>query len=543
MYQCDFLIIGSGIAGLTYALEIAGKLPESRIVILTKSDPAESNSRFAQGGIAVVWDTENDNREKHIEDTLRAGDGLCKRDVVEMVITEGPGMLNELLKWGVVFDKGSKHSLHLGLEGGHTAHRIVHHKDHTGASVVKTLLANVLRHPNIQLIPFEFATRLLLNGEGNACLGVESVNIHTGDIRQFHSGVTTIASGGAGRVYSHTTNPPIATGDGIAMAFRAGAMIKDMEFVQFHPTALYDIESNNPFLISEAVRGAGAILRNGNGEAFMKKYDARGDLASRDIVARAIYTEMQLSGDDHCYLDCRHLDHAQFTKEFPMITTRCMEKGIDLRMDMIPVVPSAHFICGGIEVNEWGQTSIERLFACGESACTGLHGANRLASNSLLEALVFARRAYLKSIEIYRPDWRLEAFDPTPPPYRWSQTDDVAVQETTTALQALMSSVAGIVRTRAGLQDGIITMLSINTRLHDLMSENKVSKSLLELQNLAIIAELILHHSLQRKKNRGAYFNTDLVAINADDHSMAADVTDNKYDLYHEISDKINIIT
>src|SRR5689334_20742317 len=403
--QTDFLVIGSGIAGLSYALKVAEKFPDKKIIILTKTTADETNTKYAQGGVAVVNDPEHDSFEKHIEDTLIAGDGLCNERIVEIVVKEGPDRVNEVIEWGAKFDKDPDGDYKLGKEGGHSECRILHHKDITGKEIERALLAAIARSSNIQLINHCFVVDIITQHHLGylvtkstpdiECYGVYVLNLQTNSIEKILSKITLIATGGNGQIYRTTTNPHIATGDGVAMLYRAKGKIENMEFIQFHPTALYEAGvRGQAFLITEAVRGDGGILRNKNGEAFMENYDKRKDLAPRDIVARAIDSEMKRTGTEHVWLDCRHFSKEKFVEHFPNIYEKCKSIGIDITKDMIPVAPAAHYSCGGIKTDEWGRTTIHNLYACGECSSTGLHGANRLASNSLLEAMVFAHRCY-----------------------------------------------------------------------------------------------------------------------------------------------------
>ncbi len=406
MMKTDYLVIGSGIAGLSFAIKVAHRFPDRKVTIITKTVEEESNTKYAQGGIAVVVDKIKDSFEKHIEDTLLCGDGLCNLGVVKMVITKGPERLQELIDWGARFDIASGGDLDLGKEGGHSHHRVVHHKDQTGYEIEKAILAEAHRQPNIEFFEYHFALDLII--KDNYCLGVIVLNEQTNEINTIQSAYTLLATGGIGQVYGHTTNPLIATGDGIAMAKRANAMISDMEFIQFHPTALYHKEVNPTFLISEAVRGFGAVLRTRDGRRFMTEYDERADLASRDIVSQSIESELKKSGDNCVYLDCTELNIKAFKKHFPMIYDHCKSLGIFVEKEWIPVIPAQHYLCGGIVVNTNGQTSIANLFACGECSRTGLHGANRLASNSLLEAIVYSDNIYnylaQKEIDFHKPE-------------------------------------------------------------------------------------------------------------------------------------------
>lgn len=519
MPQTDVLIIGSGIAGLSFAIKTARRFPKHNVMVITKADEGESNTKYAQGGIAVVVDNLTDSFEKHIEDTLRAGDDLSDRQVVEIVVNEAPERLAEIMEWGVTFDRNELGELDLGREGGHTAKRIVHYKDITGWQIEKALLSQVEKTPNITLLSHHFAIDLItehhfkhkisLPKPGITCYGAYVMDQHTCRIEKYTSRITLLATGGAGQVYRTTTNPVIATGDGIAMAYRAKAKVRDMEFVQFHPTAFFAPEDNPAFLISEAVRGFGAYLRTKDGERFMFKYDERGEMASRDIVSQAIDNELITRGDDVVYLDCRHLNKDEFYKHFPNIYEKCLSKGIDLNHEMIPVVPAAHYLCGGIEVDLFGRSSIVNLYACGECSRTGLHGANRLASNSLLEALVYSHRCFLdveKKLENIPlndsiPDWNAEG---TVVP-----REQILITHTRKELRDLMSDYVAIVRSNQRLQramNRLDILYQENERLYD---ESVLSPQLCELRNLITIAYLITQQSIDQKENRGSFYNAD----------------------------------
>ena len=517
MKVTNYLVIGSGVAGLTFAVKIAEKHPTGNIVIVTKGDEDESNTKYAQGGIAVVLDLKEDSFQKHIQDTLIAGDGLCNEEVVEMVVKEGPQRLKELIAWEANFDLTSEGDYDLGKEGGHSEYRVVHHKDVTGYEVERALLQRVHQLPNITLLSHHFAIDLITdhhlktkNANDLSCYGAYVLNQKNGKIITVKADHTLLASGGIGRVYGHTTNPAIATGDGIAMAYRAKALIKDMEFIQFHPTALYNPEGGSYFLISEAVRGFGAYLRNKDGYRFMPDYDQRAELASRDIVSQSIDSELKKSGDTHVFLDCTHLDMTAFKKHFPNIYDKCLEYHIDVEKDWIPVVPASHYLCGGIVVDRNGKTSIHNLFACGECTRTGLHGANRLASNSLLEALVYAHNIFkylsvdqqvTKSLPI--PDWNDEGTS--------IPKEHVLIQHNLKELQALMRDYVGIVRSNKRLSKAILHLDLIYSEVEEFYKESKITTTLCELRNMVNVAHLIITQSLERKENRGGYFNSDNV--------------------------------
>jgi L-aspartate oxidase len=512
--QTQLLIIGSGVAGLTLAVKYAERFPKKNITIVTKGDEDESNTKYAQGGVAVVLNEETDSFQKHIEDTLIAGDGLCDKTVVDMVITEGPKRFKELMIWGAQFDLDQTGNFDLGKEGGHSQYRVVHHKDMTGYEIERALLARVHQLENITLLPHHFAIDLITEhqlkqvSENISCYGAYVLNQNNGNIITIQAESTVLASGGIGRVYGHTTNPIIATGDGIAMAYRAKAKIKDMEFVQFHPTALYTDQEGSSFLISEAVRGFGAYLRTKDGNRFMPNYDARAELASRDIVSQSIDTELKKSGDSCVYLDCTHLDLEKFKNHFPNIYKTCLEHKIDVSKEWIPVVPASHYLCGGIEVDMYGKTTIHNLFACGECTRTGLHGANRLASNSLLEALVYANNIYIYlnenpvSVKAQSlPDWN---DDGTSIP-----KEHILIKHNLKELQALMRDYVGIVRSNDRLKKAIIHLDGIYKEVEELYRTSKITTTLCELRNMVNVAHLIIGQSLNRKENKGGYFNLD----------------------------------
>ncbi|MFP5470369.1 MAG: L-aspartate oxidase [Bacteroidia bacterium] len=513
----DFLVIGSGIAGLTFVIKVAEAFPEKTITIVTKASTDESNTKYAQGGIAIVQ-KDSDSFKKHIEDTLKAGDGLCDISVVKTTVEEGTKVLDDLQKLGVNFDTTSDGNLDLGKEGGHSEHRILHHKDITGKEIERALINRVKTLKNIVLLNYHFAIDLISehhtekkqNKPSTTCFGAYILNQKTGKIETCVAKITLLATGGIGQVYGHTTNPAVATGDGIAMAYRMGAKISDMEFIQFHPTALYQLEKTSSFLISEAVRGAGAVLKNKRGEAFMSKYDSRGDLASRDIVSRSIDVEMKKSGDNHVYLDCTHLNQKEFQAHFPHITNYCKSIGIDVAHNMIPVLPAQHYLCGGIDTNLWGQTTINHLFACGECARTGLHGANRLASNSLLEAFVFASRAAKKSIEMIEnihindavPDWNSDGT---------THPDElILITQNKKELQETMQHYVGIVRSNVRLKRALSRLKLLYEETEALYKTTTLSPQLCELRNLISVGNLIVEQSQKRKENKGGFFNIDL---------------------------------
>lgn len=525
--QTDFLVIGSGIAGLTYALKVAQDCPDKTITILTKTQSDETNTKYAQGGIAGVMDFDHDSFSKHIEDTLIAGDGLCNRHIVEIVVEEGVQRINELIAWGAQFDKEPDGDFKLGKEGGHSENRILHHKDITGREMERALLEAIKKCSNIQLISHCFVLDIITQHHLGylvtkstpdiECYGVYILNLTTKKIEKIIARVTMLASGGNGQVYRSTTNPAIATGDGVAMIYRAKGRIENMEFIQFHPTALYEAGvRGQSFLITEAVRGDGGILRNQQGEAFMERYDSRKDLAPRDIVARAIDSEMKINGTEHVYLDCRHMDQQKFIEHFPNIYAKCLSTGIDVSKDMIPVSPAAHYSCGGVKTDEWGKTSINNLYAAGECASTGLHGANRLASNSLLEAMVFAHRAYKKSIEPVKNENKLSGkinFETAIPDWNAAGTtapkEMILITQSLKEMKLLMSDYVGIVRNNERLQRAHRRLDLLHEETELLYEKTEVSPQLCELRNLITVAYLIVKSAEFRKESRGLHFNTD----------------------------------
>ena len=518
--QTDFLVIGSGIAGLTYALKVARHFPDKKIAIVTKAAADETNTKYAQGGIAVVNDLENDSFEKHIEDTLIAGDGLCNEKIVEIVVTEGPARVQEIIDWGAIFDRDAEGDYKLGMEGGHSEFRILHYKDVTGKEMERALLEAVAQAPNITFIKHCFVVDVITQHHLGylitkatpdiCCYGVYVLNMENQRIEKIISRITLLASGGNGQVYRTTTNPYIATGDGVAMVYRAKGRIENMEFIQFHPTALYEAgKRGQAFLITEAVRGDGGILRNKSGEAFMPRYDARKDLAPRDIVARAIDSEMKKDGTEHVWLDCRHMDLKKFRDHFPNIYEKCLSVGIDVSKHMIPVAPAAHYSCGGIKTDEWGRSSIKNLYACGEVASTGLHGANRLASNSLLEAMVFAHRCYVDAAA------QVDSWEEGPqiPDWNAGGTSDpkemILITQSLKELQQVMSDYVGIVRNTVRLQRALSRLDLLYEETEHLYRTTSVSPQLLELRNMISVGFLITKGAAFRKESRGLHFTTD----------------------------------
>ncbi|MFN8252087.1 MAG: L-aspartate oxidase [Ferruginibacter sp.] len=522
--QTNFLVIGSGIAGLTYALKVAQECPGKKVTIFTKTQSDETNTKYAQGGIAGVMDADNDSFEKHIEDTLIAGDGLCNRSTVEIVVKEGVKRIHEIIEWGAQFDKEPDGDFKLGKEGGHSEFRILHHKDVTGKEMERALLEAIKKCPNIELISHCFVLDIITQHHLGylvtkstpdiECYGVYVLNLQTNKIEKIAAAVTLLATGGNGQVYRTTTNPSIATGDGVAMVYRAKGRIENMEFIQFHPTALYEPGvRGQSFLITEAVRGDGGILRNHKGEAFMERYDERKDLAPRDIVARAIDNEMKINGTEHVYLDCRHFTKEKFVEHFPNIYEKCLSIGVDITKDMIPVAPAAHYSCGGIKTDEWARTSVKNLYAAGECASTGLHGANRLASNSLLEAMVFAHRAYLHSVEYVKglaafptagsrvPDWKADGTN--------APKEMILITQSVKELKLLMSDYVGIVRNNERLRRAMRRLDLLFEETEELYKKTIVSPQLCELRNMITTAYVIVKSADFRHESRGLHYNTD----------------------------------
>lgn len=520
--KTDFLIIGSGIAGLTYALKVAQACPDKTVTILTKTQSDETNTKYAQGGIAGVMKVGDDSFDKHIEDTLIAGDGLCNEAVVDFVVKEGVERIEEIIEWGAQFDKEPDGDFKLGKEGGHSESRILHHKDITGKEMERALLEAIKKCNNIKLISHCFVLDLITQHHigylvtkstpDTECYGVYVLNLHTRKIEKIISRIILLATGGNGQVYRTTTNPSIATGDGVAMVYRAKGRIENMEFIQFHPTALYESGVKGySFLITEAVRGEGGILRNSEGIAFMEKYDSRKDLAPRDIVARAIDNEMKINGTEFVFLDCREIPTDKFKEHFPNIYEKCFSIGIDVSKDMIPVAPAAHYSCGGIKTDEWGRTSIKHLYASGECASTGLHGANRLASNSLLEAMVFSHRSYVKSVKEIEntsfknniPDWN--AAGTTAP------KEMILITQSVKELKLLMSDYVGIVRNNERLQRASRRLDLLHQETETLYQKTEVSPQLCELRNMITTAYLIVKSAELRKESRGLHYNIDFI--------------------------------
>lgn len=506
--EYDFLVLGSGIAGLTFAINTA---PHGSVAILTKKQRSESNTNYAQGGIAAAMGAD-DSWELHLQDTLNAGAGLCDREAVEVLVKSGPRLVHWLMELGAQFDKNPDGSIALGREGGHSRNRILHAADHTGYEIERTLLIAARKTPHITLLEHYQALDLIL--ENGVCAGALVLDTLTGDLFEIRAKAILLATGGCGQVYLHTSNPPIATGDGIAMAWRAGATIGNMEFIQFHPTTLYHIDAPS-FLISEAVRGEGGILRRRDGYRFMPDYDPRAELAPRDIVARVIDAELKKTGDPCVFLDITHLDPEFVQRRFPTIYHTCLQYGVDITRESIPVVPAAHYTCGGVWTDLHGRTTIPHLYACGEVAYTGVHGANRLASNSLLEALVFAERAALHAISRFdepppkpKPSCitiQLPPIEPTPTAKDHAHNWDVKRLQ----IRQIMQKKVGIVRTVARLQEARCELETLAAHIEAAYRNLPPTVESCEARNLAACALLITHSALARKESRGLHYVLD----------------------------------
>jgi L-aspartate oxidase len=514
MKQFDFLVLGSGIAGLSFALKVA---LHGRVAIVTKKDRAESNTNYAQGGIAAVTSKE-DSFEFHVRDTLEAGAGLCKENVVRTIIQEGPARIAELIELGMHFSEreiprsNGARELDLGKEGGHSRRRILHAKDVTGREIERALLAAIAERPNIEIFENHFAIDLVTSQKlgyvsNHRCLGVYVLDNRTGEVETFAAPVTLLATGGCGKVYLYTTNPDIATGDGVAMAYRAGATVANMEFIQFHPTCLYHPRAKS-FLISEAVRGEGGVLKSIARVEFMDSWHPLKSLAPRDVVARAIDSEMKKSGADHVLLDITHKPARFIMERFPNIYQTCLRYDLDITKEPIPVVPAAHYQCGGVITTVDGETDISGLYAVGEVACTGLHGANRLASNSLLEALVCAHRA---AHRVIRETPRVSDF--VIPPWHSGNADNpdemVVVSHNWDEIRRAMWDYVGIVRTNKRLERAQKRIANLQQEILEYYWDFKVNSDLLELRNIATVAELIVASAMRRPESRGLNYNLD----------------------------------
>ena len=522
--QSDFLVIGSGIAGMVFALKAA---EHGSVVMITKKGIMETNTSQAQGGIASVFD-KLDSFDLHIQDTLQAGDGLCNTEVVEKVVKNGPERIRELIDWGVSFnlrqteagaDPGTRFDL--TREGGHSHNRIIHAQDMTGMELQTVLSRRVLNHPGIQVLENHIAIDLITcstrirrgqvtTTHEDFCCGAYVLDNTSNQVITMEARVTLLATGGSGKVYLYTSNPDIATGDGIAMGYRAGATVANLEFVQFHPTCLYHPNAKN-FLLSEALRGEGGVLINRAGERFMEKYDPRKDLACRDVVARAIDTELKKSGDESVFLDISHRNEDFIRERFPNLYEKCLSFGYDMTREPIPVVPAAHYMCGGVVTDMFGRTDIRRLYAVGETACTGLHGANRLASNSLVEALVYADAAASQAIH----DLREMDFRDTPPAPPWDEvgttpSDElIMVSQNWDEIRRFMWNYVGIVRSDKRLCRARRRIDIIQNEIREYYWDFKVSSDLIELRNIAMVAELIIRCAMHRKESRGLHYNLE----------------------------------
>ncbi len=511
---CDFLVIGSGLAGLLTALKLERS---GRVMLLTKGRLEDGATEYAQGGIAAVTHPD-DSFDSHVDDTLMAGAGLCDKKIVDLVVTEGPERVQELIQKGVRFSLREKsgdepETFALGLEGGHSHRRILHVADRTGREIHRALIARVKESPRIKILENHFAVDLLSTrhqglGSFDACLGAYALDRKTRKVRTLLAGVTILATGGAGKTYLYTSNPDVATGDGMAMAFRAGVPLSNMEFVQFHPTCLYHPYAKS-FLISEAVRGEGGVLKMRSGEEFMRRYSSQKELAPRDVVARAIDKELKKRGEDCVYLDISHRKPAFVKKRFPAIYKKCLEFGIDITTQPIPVVPAAHYFCGGVKVDAWGQTNLPRLFAVGEVASTGLHGANRLASNSLLECVVFAHRAALKAVEVEReplPPVNISAWNPG---QARDPDEQVVISQNWDEIRRIMWNYVGIERSDKRLARALRRVELLKQEIHEYYWDFHVTAELLELRNVALVGELVIRSALARQESRGLHYNRD----------------------------------
>lgn len=512
----DFLVIGSGIAGMSFALKVAHK---GNVALICKTTLEDANTFFAQGGVASVTNTIVDNFDKHIDDTMIAGDYISDRAAVEKVVCEAPEQIKQLISWGVDFDKKENGEFDLHREGGHSEFRILHHADNTGAEIQNSLIHAIRNHPNITIFENHFAIEILTQHHLGVtvtrqtpdieCYGAYVLDISTNRVDTFLSKVTLMATGGCGAVYQTTTNPLVATGDGIAMVYRAKGTVKDMEFVQFHPTALYHPGDRPSFLITEAMRGYGGILRTMDGKEFMHKYDKRLSLAPRDIVARAIDNEMKNRGEEHVYLDVTHKDPEETKRHFPNIYEKCLSLGIDITKDYIPVAPAAHYLCGGIKVDLNAASSIHRLYAVGECSCTGLHGGNRLASNSLIEAVVYADAAAKHSLQNFNnytfnesiPQWNDEGTE--------MNEEMVLISQDVKEVGQIMNTYVGIVRTDLRLRRAWQRLDLLYEETEELFKRSVISKELCELRNIINVGYLIMRQAIERKESRGLHYNID----------------------------------
>ncbi len=517
IHQYDYLVIGSGIAGMSFALKVAEQ--GKSVAIICKTELEEANTYFAQGGIASVTNLQVDNFEKHIHDTLVAGDWINDRAAVEMVVRRAPSQIKELIRWGVDFDRNEDGGFDLHREGGHSEFRILHHKDNTGAEIQTSLIEAIKRQPNIHIFNHHFAVEIITQHHlgiivtrytpGIRCFGAYVLNEDTGRVDTFLSRITVMATGGCEAVYRNTTNPLVATGDGIAMVYRAKGAVKNMEFIQFHPTALFHPGDRPCFLITEAMRGYGGVLRTLDGKEFMQKYDERLSLAPRDIVARAIDNEMKQRGEDHVFLDVTHKDPEETKRHFPNIYQKCLSLGIDITRDYIPVAPAAHYLCGGIVVDLDGQSSIRRLYALGECSCTGLHGGNRLASNSLIEAVVYADAAARHSLGV------VDRYDFNEDVPEWNDEGTISTEERVLITQSakevnqIMEAYVGIVRSNVRLTRAWNRLDILYEETERLFKHSKASRELCELRNMINVGYLITRQAMERKESRGLHYTLD----------------------------------
>ncbi len=514
MQSCDFLVIGGGLAGLSYALEVAA---HGSVVLLTKTALEESNTRYAQGGIAAVW-RPPDTAQAHAEDTMRAWGDLCRREVVDLVVRYGPGRVRELAELGVPFSQDDTGQAVLGREGGHRHRRVLHVQDRTGAAFVEVLTQAVRAHPSIQVCEHAMAVDLvtgswLARRSGgfppypDQVRGAYVLDVRTGNMGHVAAKVVALCTGGAGKVYLYTSNPDIASGDGVAMGWRCGARVANMEFIQFHPTCLFHPKAKN-FLVTEAMRGEGGILRDRDGEPFMVRYDERRELAPRDIVARAIDAELKRSGDECVFLDMTHHQRSFLEERFPTVYGRCRDLGIDVATQGIPVVPAAHYTCGGVAVDINGESNIRNLYAIGEASCTGLHGANRLASNSLLECLVFSRRAAQSAIARLG-DTSHEAIPEWDPGDAVDADEQVVISHMWDEIRRFMWNYVGIVRTVLRLKRARHRAKLVREEIRTYYWDFRLTGDLVELRNLATVASLVVESALRRRESRGLHYNTD----------------------------------
>lgn len=511
----DYLVIGSGLAGLSFALKTA---ETGKVAVISKTSLDITNTSYAQGGIAAVTYAP-DNYEKHVADTLVAGAGLCDEKTVRRIVQEAPHQIDQLISWGTQFDKAKDGHFDLAREGGHSEHRILHYKDHTGQEIQRALSDQVRNHPNIDIYEHYFAIDLITQHHlgklvkrrhtNTECYGVYALDIKGKQVYTFLSKVTLMATGGTGNLYATTTNPAVATGDGIAMVYRAKGTVENMEFVQFHPTSLYNPGERPSFLITEAMRGSGAILKTAEGIPFMEKYDKRGSLAPRDIVARAIDNEMKISGDDFVYLDATSIPKNEILQHFPVIYDKCNSLGIDITKDYIPVVPAAHYLCGGIKINDKAQTWVKNLYAVGETASSGLHGANRLASNSLIEAIVLSEWAAKDAIEVQRtcthcddiPDWDSRGVS--------HPEELILITQSYREVQQIFSSYVAIVRSNVRLKRALDRLEIIYNETEELYRKSTLSVKLCELRNIINVGYLIIKMASKREESIGLHYSLD----------------------------------